>query len=520
MTAEEYAAQDAAGLASLIRSGAVTKQEVLAAARARIAELNPDLNAVVRDWSEDEAEQAEVKHSEQQSGGHKDAPLAGVPTLIKDNVAIGGKHTSYGSNLLRNNVTADSSPIVRRLEQAGVIPLGRSNMCEFGLLPLTESQLYGPARNPWNPAFSPGGSSGGSAAAVAAGLVPIAHGNDGGGSLRIPASCCGIFALKPSRGRNPGGERFPRGGLETAITVNNVLSRSVRDSAVALDAICGPEPGEWFRLPRPQRPYAELIREDPKPLRIAFSTADLRGREAHPDCQAAVHAVVSRLAELGHHVEEASPDIDGEAFFNAFRLEWAKAAGALLLQVQKQMLQGSQLPGPLKWLARPRLGFKAILNAARQNGMPLLEPFTVALAEIDYQRTPGDLLIAERTMQAAESILATFLTTYDLFLTPVLGGPPMAIGEFDQRWPVKRMVQSLYDYVGFTPIANTGGFPAMAVPGTWNARGLPIGVQFLGPIAREDRLLQLAAQLERAYPWQRRLARIEHPPQASASGES
>lgn len=504
MTAEEYAKQDAVGLSALVRSAEVSMAEVLEAAVERIAELNPDLNAVVRDWSGELADQVRMGEPPGGKASASAGPLAGVPTLIKDNVALAGRHTSFGSNLLRNNVTATSAPIARRLDQAGLVPLGRSNMCEFGLLPVTESQLWGPARNPWNPDFSTGGSSGGSAAAVAAGLVPVAHGNDGGGSLRIPASCCGVFALKPSRGRNPGADVFPRGGMETAITVNHVLTRSVRDSAAVLDATCGPQPAELFRLPRPAIPFAELVTRDPPRLRIAFTGADFRGREAHPDCIAAVSAMASRLSELGHDVEEAAPELDGEAFTTAFRLEWAKGAGALLLQVRKQMLRGGQLPRGLRWLARPRLGFKAILRAARQNGMPLLEPFTLALAEIDYQHTPGDLLIAERTMQAAEAALALFLTDYDLLLSPVLGGPPMAIGEFDQRWPVAKMVQVLSDYVGFTPIANTGGFPAMSVPSTWNARGLPIGVQFIAPLAREDRLLQLAAQIERAFPWDNR----------------
>lgn len=496
MQQDEYRNLDGLALAELIRTGDLTPEEALEAARSRCEAVNPTLNAVVDVWDEP------VSGDLHASGG--DASFPGVPTLIKDNLNVAGKRTTWGSNLLGRHVSAATDRYLSRLLATGCVAFGKTNLCEFGQLPVTEPALFGPTHNPWNTAYSPGGSSGGSAAAVAAGIVPFAVGNDGGGSIRIPASACGVFGLKPSRGRNPSAQP----GLETGIAVNHVLTRTVRDSAALLDEKCGPDPGEPFRLPRPQAPFRSLVTRDPEHLKIAFTCSDFTGLRAHPDCVAAVEQMARRLEALGHTVTEARPEIDGGAFNEAFKLEWAQGAGAVIKQTRSRMREREDVPGIVKHLTRHPALFNGFLRIYRQDGAPLLERFTRILASIDAQYSPGDLLLARARMGAAAQTLEAFLTEYDVLLTPTLGRPPVRTGELDQSWPVDRLTRFLYEYVGYTPIANTGGFPAMSVPTLWNGDNLPIGTQFIAKVGEEGLLLQLAGQIERAYPWAHRYGEI------------
>jgi amidase len=492
MRAREYAEQDALGLAELIRSGEVSVREVAEAA-IRLAEtLNPELNAIVRLRPE--------RIDALRAGSSEQGTFAGVPFLLKDNLEVEGWVVTHGSVLLSDNVATFTHEMARRMEAAGARPFGQTNLSEYGLLPYTESRLHGPVRNPWNPERSSGGSSGGSAAAVAAGIVPMAHGNDGGGSIRIPASACSLFGLKPSRGRNPGAAA----GLDTGIVVNHVLTRSVRDSAAMLDATCGARSGGLWMLPKPERQYLELSREDPPPLRIAFTTSGFDGDPAHPECRRAVEAMARWCDELGHNVEEAAPEIDGHAFNNAFKLLWAQGAGSVYRVAQQAVTSGRKTPRPVRRLLKNRSIFRLALTLSRRQGKPVLEPFTRRLAAIDEKYSPSDLLMAQNTLKGIEQTLGSFLSSYDLFLSPVLGEPPHPLGTFDQSWGAAKAQAFLNRYVAYTPIANTTGLPAASIPTHWTDETLPVGTQFLAALGREDLLFQVAGQIERSHPWRER----------------
>ncbi len=306
MKSSEYLQYDALGLAGLLRRGEVSPAELLETAIRRVERLNPSINAVVDKLYDRARERIATRQL--------DGPFAGVPFLLKDMILYEGARISFGSVFLHDNIARESHEMVRRMERAGLVIMGLTNASELGLLPLTESTMFGPARNPWNRDHSTGGSSGGAAAAVAAGMVPMAHGSDGGGSIRIPASACAVFGLKPSRGRNPRSAADESQGL----TVEHCLSISVRDSAAFLDATHGHVPGQrWIDPPAPAS-FQETLDEDPPALRIAFSTRDFTGHPAHPHCVAAVEDAARLCEGLGHHVEEAHPHIDGTVFNRAF----------------------------------------------------------------------------------------------------------------------------------------------------------------------------------------------------------
>ncbi|MFP4301947.1 MAG: amidase [Spirochaetaceae bacterium] len=499
MTTKEYAERDALDLAQLIRGGEVTEREVTEAAEKLLEELNPKLNAVVRRFRHPPEAPASGG-----SGRAESAPFGGVPFLFKDNIEVEGWTVTHGSVLLEENRAEFTHEVARRMIATGVRVLGQTNLSEYGLLPYSESRLYGAVRNPWNPEHSAGGSSGGSAAAVAAGIVPMAHGNDGGGSIRIPASACGVVGLKPSRGRNPA--RLP--GFDGGIVANHVLTRTVRDSAAMLDAICGPRPGERWMLPKPERPFSQLIEREPPQLRIAFTTSDFLGNRAEAECRRAVESMAAWCEELGHFVEEASPQIDGVAFNNAFKLLWAQGAGSVYRIAQQVATSREEIPGVVRGVLRSRRIFRVALALSRRNGMPVLEPFTRRLAAIDASLSPSDLTMAQTSLKRVEQELDSFLSTHDLFLSPVLGEPPHILGTFDQSWATRRAQEFLNRYVAYTPIANTTGLPAMSIPTAWTDRELPVGTQFLANLGREDLLLQLAAQLEQAHPWAGRHPRL------------
>ena len=485
----EYDRYDALGLADLVRRREVHPRELVEAAIGRIERDNPRLNAVILELFDRARRQAE--------GPLPEGPFSGVPYLLKDMILHAGTRVTFGNALFRAmNYTPDHShPVVERLEAAGLITLGKTNACEFGLLPITEPEAYGATANPWALDRSPGGSSGGAASAVAGGLVPLAHGNDGGGSLRIPASACGVFALKPSRGRNPGSaEDCPDG-----IVCEGAISRTVRDSAAHLDVLRGPLPGDRWWAPPPERPYREEVEREPGRLRIAFSTVDFQGRPAHPDCVAAVEDAAWLCASLGHHVEAARPAVDGARFDAAFAATWTSLASfffeVILREARKERAVDLAVRalGPAALLAvLPRL-------ATRSLRYPF-ERSTRAVAARAAEVTHARYYLAAEEVQRAAHAMGQFLGTWDLWLTPTLAEPPLLTGSF-AGLETEALAERLLTYAAYTPICNAAGLPAMSVPLWWNAAGLPIGAHFVSRFGDEATLLRLAGQLERARPW-------------------
>jgi amidase len=466
-TLNELAWLDATAQAELVRRSEVKPIELVEAAVERIAQLNPCLNAVVTPMYERARTVA--------SSRLPDGPFSGVPFLLKDLLAAyADVRLTAGSAYLSHFVPKRDSELVTRLKQAGLIIVGKTSTPEFGLLPTTETRLFGPCRNPWDTTRTPGGSSGGSAAAVAAGMVPMAHGNDGGGSLRIPASCCGLFGFKPTRGRNPLGPDF--GDIMSGLAIEHAVTRSVRDSAALLDVTAGPDLGDPYWAPPPSRPYLQEVGADPGKLRIAFSTETDPVRQLHPDCISAVQDVARLCLALGHDVEEATPAIDGTVLSEAYFVLFSAFCTS------------------------------SIDGAARLTGHPpkpgQFEPLTWTVYQMGKQHTASDYLLALQALQRASRDIAKFFVDYDVWLTPTVAKPPVPLGSFDS--PPENPLQGLTRATGFVyvaPVANITGQPAMSVPLFWNEEGLPIGTQFFGRFGDEVTLFRLAAQLEEARPW-------------------
>jgi amidase len=463
----EFAFLDATDQAELVRTKEVQAIELVEAAIEYIERLNPTLNAVVTTMY-DQAHKAATGHL-------PEGPFTGVPFLLKDLLAqYNGVRMTMGSNLFRDFVADHDSELVKRLKRAGVIILGKTNTPEFGILPTTEPLLFGPTHNPWDTARTTGGSSGGSAAAVAAGMVPMAHGNDGGGSIRIPASCCGVFGLKPTRARNPLGPDF--GDLMSGLVAEHVLTRSVRDSAALLDATSGPDLGDPYWAPPPARPFLEEVGVDPGRLRIAFTTETVTGIQVHADCISAVKEAAALCADLGHEVVEFTPKINGDIVTHAFMVIWSAGTATILDGIS--LLTG-QAPS-----------------------RDQVEPLTWALYEMSRQHTASDYLLSLTTLQGVSREFARLLGDYDILLTPTLAEPPVPLGTFDSppENPLHGIAKAA-EFVPFTPICNATGQPAMSVPLFWNADGLPVGTHFIGRFGDEATLFRLASQLEAARPW-------------------
>jgi amidase len=492
MAIAEYDRLDGLGMAALVRSGQVKPLELLEEAVARTDRVNARINAVVRPLY-DEARRAA-------QGPLPDGPFTGLPFLLKDlQVALAGVPLTSASRFMAAYKPAHDSTLVTRYRKAGVVFFGKTNTPEMGLLPFTEPVLFGPARNPWSPAHTPGGSSGGAAAAVAAGIVPVAHASDGGGSIRMPASCCGLFGLKPTRGRTPVGPDVSE--VWSGLAVEHVVSRTVRDSAAMLDATAGWEATGRFHAPGPERPFLDEVGAPPGRMRIGFTKRpQLSSAPLHPDCAAAVDDAAKLLAELGHDVEEADLDIDPEAFardfFTVVCVEMAT------LEVGAALLVGR----------KPRRGE--------------LEPGTAITALIGRQTSALAHMMARERLNALARRTAGFFERFDLMLSPTLGRPPAEIGTlapqgieawaqkvvlaahlgFLLRIPalVRSSTRRVFDFMPFTPLANITGQPSMSVPLHWNAAGLPIGTQLTARFGDEARLFRLAAQLEAARPWKDR----------------
>jgi len=490
MPIREYGRLDALALADLVHRGEVTPGELLEEAIARAERVNPRINAIIRPlYDQARRDAAALPPS--------DAPFRGVPLLLKDlDAAVAGVPLTAGSRYLSTLEPARDGTIVARFRRAGAVIFGKTNTPELGITPFTEPRLFGPTRNPWNPELTPGGSSGGSAAAVAAGIIPVAHANDGGGSIRIPASCCGLFGLKPTRGRTPVGPDHTQ--LWSGLAIAHVVSRTVRDSAAMLDAIAGPEPTSPYWAPPVARPFAAEIGAPPGRLRIALTKRPFVSTVApHPDCAAAADDAARLLSGLGHDVEEADLDIDGDAFARDFFVLVCVEIAALLARAQE------------------RLGRRARRSE--------LETNTAITAMIGRQQTAVQATRARDRLEAAIRGAAPIHDRFDLVLSPTLGLPPPAIGAlvphgaeafghdvlvalrlgFLLRLPgvVEAAVKRVFAFMPFTPIANVSGQPAMSVPLFWNAAGLPIGVQLQARFGDEATLFRVAAQLEAARPW-------------------
>jgi len=464
---DEYSSLDATALAALVRQRQVKAIELVDAAIERIERLNPILNAVVTPMYE-QARAAAM-------GGLANGPFVGVPFLLKDlGAPFDGVRMTMASAFMRNFIPDHDSELVARLKRAGLIIVGKTNAPELGILPTTEPRLFGPSHNPWDINRTPGGSSGGSAAAVAARLVPMAHGNDGGGSIRIPASCCGLFGLKPTRARNPLGPDF--GDIFSGLVIDHALTRSVRDSAALLDATAGPDVGDPYWAPPPARPFLQEVGADPGRLRIAFTTTAPTGVKMHTDCISAVRDAAALCAELGHEVVEAAPEVNGEGVTQTFMVLWSAGCA---------------------W-SIDGMG----LVTGKTPTQDQFEPLTWALYEMGRQQSASSYLLSLVFLQRVARDIARFFLKYDVWLTPTLSEPPVPLGTFDS--PPENPLQGLRRaeaFVPFTPICNATGQPAMSVPLYWNAEGLPVGVHFVGRFGDEATLFRIAAQLEEARPW-------------------
>lgn len=467
MRFDEYRSHDAVGLAGLVARGDVTAGELLDVAVSRMADVNPRINAVTSDLSE------------RARGGHAaGGPLAGVPFLLKDlGATLAGTVMTSGSRVFADAVSDADSALTGLYRAAGLNIFGKTNTPEFGLWPFTESALLGDCRNPWDLSRTPGGSSGGAAAAVAAGIAPAAHASDGGGSIRIPASCCGLFGFKPSRGRvsfAPAGEGWAGASIQHAVT------RSVRDSAVLLDIACAPQPGDPYFTAPPERPYAEEAGREPGRLRIGFTDEALQSDGLDPECRAAVLDTARLCEDLGHAVERVSVPGDFAAM--------QSAAGEVIAASVAAMLDAEA----------ERRG--------RAIGDEELEPLTLATYRRGQRVTGPQYVRGVQVLHAFGRAMAGLFETHDVLLTSTMGEPPVPI-----NWVLgerRGVAERLWRFMPNTQAFNNTGQPAMTVPLAWSRSGLPIGLQFVGRLGEEAMLFPLAGQLEKARAWFHRVPEL------------
>jgi amidase len=474
MAISEYGKYDALGLAALVAKKKVKPSELLEEAISRAEKLNPKLNAIIyKDYD----------NARSRAKGKLRGPFAGVPFLLKDIFALTTTMpTRQASAFMPAAPWPHNSLLVERFLAAGLVPFGKTNVPEFGIVATTEPKLYGAAHNPWNLDHSTGGSSGGSAAAVAAGIVPMAHANDGGGSIRIPASACGLVGLKPTRGRMSNAPDF--GEFLDGLATDLAVSRSVRDTAAILDATAGPVPGDPYWAPPQPKSYLAAMKRKPKKLRIAFAAKKLDGNAFHPDCLAAVKHAAKVCRELGHEVEEASPDMDQSVLTPAFMALWAAGLAngidTIAMLTQRKPTEND------------------------------FEGTTWGLYEQGKRVTASEFIGAKAQLQLAGRAAARFHEKYDMWISPTLGAPPVKLGVFDMNErDVSKSFGAQIDYVPFTAMQNATGQPAINLPLYWNKEGLPVGVQFVGRFGDEEGLLRLAASIEKAAPWAHRYDSIK-----------
>ena len=487
MAFSEYGKYDGLGLAELVRKKKVSPGELVEEAITRIETHNPKLNAVVNKLYERARTAAKGKLPE--------GPFKGVPFLMKDLIAtLEGLPTSGGNKLWKNIPATVTSEMAKRWEATGAIVVGKTNTPEFGLTPYTESDTLGTAHNPWDLSRTPGGSSGGSAAAVAARMVPFATGGDGGGSIRIPSSACGLFGLKPTRGRTPTGPII--GEAWQGFAIEHVLTRSVRDSAAMLDATQGADIGAPYIIPE-AGPFAKEVGKRTGKLRIAFSTKPMLGKNVHPDCVQGVEETVALLKSLGHEVVEAAPQINAEEYSLHFL---TIIAG----QMRADIEEIAEITG-------------------KKVSVDDFDTITFATGLFGTMLKASDYAKAIRYLQFVSRDIGRFFENYDALLTPVLNQPPVKIGALklsaaeqnqikligrtgvtwilEAMGVIKPVAARTYEFIPWTPVFNVTGQPAMSVPLHWNAEGMPIGMHFVGKWGDEATLFRLAGQLEKAKPW-------------------
>jgi Asp-tRNA(Asn)/Glu-tRNA(Gln) amidotransferase A subunit family amidase len=463
---QEYVSADATAWAERIRRGEVTALELLDAAIARAEAVNPHINAIVaKDY-----ERARERAKEPLAPG----PLAGVPWAMKDlSQTVRGLPLTNGSRTYAGYVAIDDSELVRRYQASGLNIFCTTAAPEFGCAATTESTLHGPTRNPWNLTRTSGGSSGGASALVAAGALPAAHASDGGGSIRGPASCCGLFGLKPSRGRVPVAPGHTEGWFGCSVT--HAVTRSVRDSALLLDASHGPEQGSRYVAPPPQGKFADAVRRPPGRLRIAFHWVTRDDIVPDTECVTAVESTARLCEELGHGVEPAAPELDWRGLSSAFGRMVVAATAAAAHERGRQ------------------LGVDA---AALE-----LEQVTREYLEFARRITALELLTVDDVFQAAAIAIGRFQENYDVILTPTMGRPPVPLGTASLMQSARVYSDATVPFSCFTAVYNITGQPAMTVPLHWSKDGLPVGVQFAARLGKEELLFSLAAQLEQARPW-------------------
>ena len=462
---------DATAQAELVRSGAVSAPELVEGAIERIERLNPELNAVIHELFDRARAEA--------AGDLPDGPFRGVPFLLKDlGAELEGTPFCEGTDFAGDYHSTVTQELTKRFLRAGFVICGKTNTPEFGILPTTEPRRFGPSRNPWHTGHSTGGSSGGSAAAVASGMVPVAHANDGGGSIRIPASCCGLVGLKPPRGRVSLAPQY--GDLMGGLIAEHVVSRSVRDSAATLDAVAGPVPGDPYWAPPLRGPsFLAAVSAFEKPLRIAVMTTSPTGSAVHADCVAAVTAAAASCESLGHLVEPATMAVDGDLFTAHFINVWAAGNAWTLTDWEERIGQ----------------------TATEAD----FEPLSWSLITLGRSIDAGTYLKSQQELQKITRQIADYFEGIDVLLTPTLAEPPAPLGTFDS--PPEEPLTGLFrsaTYVPFTPPFNVTGQPGISLPLHWNDAGLPIGVQLVGRFGGEETLLSLAGQLEEAMPWAQR----------------
>lgn len=485
---KEYDKYDAMGLADLVGKKKVKPSELCEEAISRIEKHNPSLNAVIYKMYDSAREAVKGKLPK--------GPFTGVPFLVKDALhRVAGVPYTVGSRSLKDYIPDRDSETVTRYRNAGLVILGKTNVPELTLTGFTEPELYGPCRNPWDIERTSGGSSGGSASAVAAGIVPAASGNDGGGSIRIPATFCGLFGMKPTRGRTPMGPFA--GEVWQGAACEGVLTRSVRDSAALLDLLSAPDHGAPYIIPSPELPYIKEVQKKPGKLKIAFSTTTIYNSEVDPECVKAVEESVKLCRKLGHTVTEDAPELDGPSIAFSYMMLYMGDVAADIDMIEK--LTGEK------------------------RKMKNYEPLTWFLGHLGRTYSAGEFVSARRTWNNVGRSFSDFFRKYDLYLTPVTATPAFKVGELKFK-TAEHILMTIVNYLKlgslikasgaitrlaeanmvkfpFTQIANMAGLPAMSVPLHWTEIGLPVGTQFIGRFGDEATLFRLAAQLEKEKPW-------------------
>ncbi len=475
-TAADLLFRPVSELAKLVRDGALSSRELVQTSLDRIERLNPQLNAFVDVFAEDALAEADGV------GAGDERPFAGVPIAIKNNRAIAGRRVTLGANLMGDHTPDYDHNVVRRFKAAGFVIVGTTTLPEWGILPVTETARFGPTRNPWDTDRTPGGSSGGSGAATASGMVPIAHGNDGGGSTRIPAACCGLVGLKPQRGRI---SVAPEAGYPSLVQ-DGILTRTVAETAALLDVLAGYEPGDAAWAPEPEAPFAQLAAREPGRLRIALTTTmPLMEAPLDPVCAQAARDTAALLESLGHDVEEVEAP-------------WSDRA---LLQLFSAVF-GPLLAVSMDWAASLQ---------GREPAAADMEPLSWAIYELSSNLSAAKGVGADIALSQLTRRIAQWALPYDAIVTPALAEAPVTIGTIDGNDPTDPMGTFARSgrFTPYTALSNVSGNPAISLPLYARpdgdaAAGVPLGVQLIGRPAGEGALLALAAQLEAALPWHER----------------